>query len=658
MESRTAGWGIVLVLALGATCAHALSLVPSPPEPTDEQREAGKRYRQAQLDFYDALSHAPSPRVQVLAGSLSIDEDDAANALRPKRADVVARAATLAPDDAFVQWTAAADGSYYSSQCGPTQWPEAEVANLVRLEPDNAGALLYAVALAQAKGDEDGLDSALARMASAPRASDHSGEEIGLWRELYATVPAVREADMFPLAGDDAAPTPSAALRFALQRRNFRHSSATSSVESACTPDPRSERAWRRLGWCADAGRLLADKGDSFALRELGLKLLVAVGDDGHDVLKRRFDWLSENAANPFRNGSAFEDAPADLAADWHDAPNEIVATERRLERLGKPAAPPAEWAAPTDEPDADQGETWRSYLRTVVEDLRGSGDVRERAIGLAVDMRAVEERNEETEPQPAGIDTTLADLAAANPDDRFVQWIAALAGNAGEHNESAVARVRQLEPDNAAAWTLTLDTATETAEMLRHAASATRYDEHAGAPILLLHAAFRRHPMSAELGESADDGIERHNPGSITAFVGAMSIVAANLSVAPSANVLRTCKSDAAKADAAVRADCVTLARLMLNSDSSLMAVMVGESTLRALDAFDAADAGRARQLAWWRSQSNSTIEDFERYVDDFVASGNEIEALRRMRARAGKENPPADWVSTAEKQAEKAKP
>lgn len=656
MESRTAGWGIVLVLALGATGTHALSLAPASPEPTDEQREAGKRYRQAQLDFYDALSLAPSPRVQVLSGSLYIDENNAAHALRPKRADVVARAATLAPDDAFVQRTAAADGSYYSSQCGPTQWPEAEVANLVRLEPDNAGPLLYAVALAQAKGDEDGLDSALARMASAPRASDHSGEEIALWRELYTTVPAVREADMFPLAGDDAAPTPSAALRFALQRTDIRHSSATSSVESACTPDPRSERTWRRIGWCTDAGRLLADKGDSFALRELGLKLLVAVGDDGHAALQRRFDWLSENAANPFRNGSAFEDAPTDLAADWLDAPNEIVATERRLERLGKPMTPPEEWAASAGESDTDHGETWRSYLRTVVEDLRGSADVRERATGLAIDMQAIEESNEETEPQPTG--SALPDLAAANPDDRFVQWIAALAGRAGERNEAAIARVRQLEPDNAAAWTLALDTGAGMAETLRHSASAARYDEHAGAPILLLHAAFKRHPMPAELEESADDGIERHSPGSVSAFMGAMSLVAANLSVAPSANVLRTCKSDATKADAAVKADCVTLARLMLNSDSSLMAVMVGESTLHALDALDAADAGRARQLAWWHSQSDSIGEDFERYVDDFMASGNEIEALRRTLMRAGKENPPADWASPAEKQAAKTKP
>ena len=50
----------------------------------------------------------------------------------------------------------------------------------------------------------------------------------------------------------------------------------------------------------------------------------------------------------------------------------------------------------------------------------------------------------------------------------------------------------------------------------------------NAGAPILLLHAAFRRHPMSAELGESATTGSSVTTPG-ITAFVGAMSIVAAN---------------------------------------------------------------------------------------------------------------------------------
>jgi hypothetical protein len=73
---------------------------------------------------------------------------------------------------------------YYNSQCGPTRWPEAEIANLARLEPDNAGALQYAAALAQAKGDETALDDALARMASAKRADDHLADEIAAWTRV------------------------------------------------------------------------------------------------------------------------------------------------------------------------------------------------------------------------------------------------------------------------------------------------------------------------------------------------------------------------------------------------------------------------------------------------------------------------------------------
>ncbi|WP_131992547.1 hypothetical protein [Dokdonella fugitiva] len=137
-----------------------------------------------------------------------------------------------------MQWMAADTGSYYSSQCGPTQWPVAEVASLVRLEPDNAGALQYAVALAQAKHDDAALDEALARMASATRADDHLGDEIAEWRKVYMAHP---EGNLvLPMWSE--APASERALLGALNQTSYRASPVQFALAQACTPDGDSER--------------------------------------------------------------------------------------------------------------------------------------------------------------------------------------------------------------------------------------------------------------------------------------------------------------------------------------------------------------------------------------------------------------------------------
>jgi len=135
--------GSTLTLALAATALPAVATAVT----VDEADVAA--YRQQQRDKLEILRSDGSPRVQVLAGRIWLDNGDPANRLLPKPQEVVARAVRLAPDDAFVQWAAADQGSYTSSQCGPTTWPEAEVANLARLEADNAGAWQYAVATLQ-----------------------------------------------------------------------------------------------------------------------------------------------------------------------------------------------------------------------------------------------------------------------------------------------------------------------------------------------------------------------------------------------------------------------------------------------------------------------------------------------------------------------------
>jgi hypothetical protein len=265
----------VIVLGLAAFAAHGVeSPAPAPPQtgayaPSDgyATNASLERYRATRRALYDTLSGDPSPQVQVLAGRASLsDQDDATpSALRPKRADVIARAAQLGAGDAFVQWMAASQGSFTSSQCGATVWPEAEVANLVRLEPDNAAAWQFAVALAAARGSQSSVDDALAQMASAPTADDHFSEELNAWQRVYTMhpelLPASDDADE-----DESEPSHRTAFDMALERVGSRYNPAMSTLETVCKPDAEREITWH--GICDTGHEPRAARSGSEAARD------------------------------------------------------------------------------------------------------------------------------------------------------------------------------------------------------------------------------------------------------------------------------------------------------------------------------------------------------------------------------------------------------
>jgi hypothetical protein len=668
-----AGLQIVLVLALTAAIAHAGD-APGPDDADDEASAAA--YKRAQIALYDTLRSDSSPDRQVLAGRLYVDDDHVPAALRPKQADVVARAAQLAPDDAFVQWMAADQGSYYSSQCGPTRWPEAEVANLVRLEPDNAGALQFAVALAQAKGDQAALDDALVRMASAKRADDHLGDEIAAWSKTYVAHPdALTSGNDANTSADD-----KAFLR-ALQQTGFRSAPTESALEAACKPDAASEHAWQRLGWCADAGLLLATHGNSFTLRDLGLKMLTAAGAQRDDLadLQRQIDWLKANAATPMQNTDAFGDASSDRAADWHGAASEIFATERRLKRTGKPLTPPSGWVKADDDAAGENGidakaarQTYQDYLKVLLDDMHGSSDVRERALALA-STRIVDaiggstSASGEQAAAPENADTDpLVSLAASNPDNLLVQWVTAIAAkeSASGANMAAIANAQRLDADNAAAWALSLSPTGKGDPMaaLRHMAASTRYDEHTAEMAGVWLGAVLRHPVPPELADSVRALSPVENLTANTAGKGvAMTMAYANSIGASTFIVNPTCTASATIADKNPRKDaCTAIGRLMLHSGRTLLVTISAEQMLRELDVFDVRDRERAHLLGWWREMLQKTMtksDEFDAYVNDYLASGSEIEAMRLAAARIGKAEPPADWKSPFEKLAAKKK-
>lgn len=654
---RIAIGGIAIALACFAAPTRATSTGPVDGSSTAAADAFQQKYQRDQRERFDALRSDSSPRMQALAGRIYLDDDDPANKLLPKPAQVVARAAQLALDDAFVQWLAADEGSYASSACGPTTRPEQEVANLVRLEPDNAAAWQYAVALAVAKGDAARVDDALAHMADAKRADDHQGEEVQAWRKHYADHPETFMQDGED--GDGARPDArTLALSSALQKAAHYSGTVGANLETACKPDASADSAWQRLGWCARAGELLATRGNSFDLRDTGLKMLAAAGATPDDLadLQRNQQWLIENAAVPMRNLRLFSELDT-ITTDWNGASDEIAATQNRLKRLGKPLTPPAGWVAIADTEKAEEKASeraWTDYIDEVVADLRSSADVRERALGLSVRIPretgdAAAATNDATQPdapaKSAVLDTALVDLAAANPDNAFVQWAAAVQD---EGNDDAVAAVQRLQPDNAAAWTLALKSAGESKEALHRAAQATRFDDGTGERIKLLYAAFARHPMPA--GQQASwlehaDIPQSGDTAKVGAFTNAMMLAMSNMQVAPMSKAWQTCREADATKDAAIAADCVKVARLMLHSQDSLVAAMFGGGMLRTLGALEGADRESMRQMLWWQASGNAIRDKFGDYVDDYLAIGSEIAAMRRLMAGAGKLDPPADW-------------
>lgn len=622
-------------------------------------------YQRNQRALYDALTTDPSPRVQVLAGRVYVDDDATPSALRPKQTDVVTRAAQLAPDDVFVQWMAASSGSYASSSCGPTKWPEAEVANLLGLEPDNAAAWQFGVALARAKGDEAGVDDALSRMAAVSRADDHLVDEIATWTGMFVAHPEIA-GDAFTPYSEYVFALPVNASLAAMEHVGTGESHADNALKAVCTPDGSAERTWRRLGWCADAGHLLAEKGTSLALRKSGLAMLAATGDESEETSKteRQTDWFEANSANPMRH--FFDDDPADLPAalaDWHGAKSEIAAIEHRLKRLGKPSTPPAGW---TKAPEADYDETkagastkaFAEYLALAFQDMRGSASAEARLFAASNEeyLADLAEHGADGTPKPVDVAASqgesIATIAAANATNLKVQWLTAGAQEVpDETRANAIATVQQAESDNAAAWALSLGHASGSDALvdtlLQRMAASTRYDMHIMYGVSPMLEAMQRRPVPPELAEtpwttpgreiSADDVRK-----GIALSIGYMSF-------AESASLTQVCQAKNAASASTRRDACVAIGKLLVQKGMLVTDVRVGEGILRRLNAADAAGTARVRHVEWWYDvmTRQERVQSVGAYLDDYIRTGNEVEALERNAEGRGKTEPPANWKS-----------
>ncbi len=287
----------------------------------------------------------------------------------------------------------------------------------------------------------------------------------------------------------------------------------------------------------------------------------------------------------------------------------------------------------------AAQAAAWTAYLAPVLEAMRTSTNVREQALALAVLHRM---RQDTAAPHTATAAQTSPDalgaLARSNPDDLLVQRIAAMEAQ-GAARAAALARLQQLEPDNAANWALSLpgstDETTDPLPTLTRMAASARFDEGTAAAAAVWSQVFARFPPPPDVLASASEPDAPGSPAGLANMSGFAMAMTMPGGIAWQ-DLLAACKP--AATDAAGRRErCVVGGRLLLHEATTLLAAHVGEGVLRRLDAIDDRDAARITELGTWRKAAMSADGEWnEAFLADWLLTGSEIEALRLGAARS----------------------
>jgi hypothetical protein len=173
--------------------------------------------------------------------------------------------------------------------------------------------------------------------------------------------------------------------------------------------------------------------------------------------------------------------------------------------------------------------------------------------------------------------------------------------------------------------------------------AASTHYDGHAIDAAAVMLDAMRRHPIPPEMLES---GWWKPSPRAVSAEDGAkyVAIFMSYLSLESAVAFARTCH---AATTTPRREACIAIGRLLVRKGLDVPSVRIGEGILRNQKSLEAADAERSRRVHWWQDvmERQERSESVGAYLDDYLATGNQVEALERNAARLGKTEPPVNW-------------
>lgn len=311
--------------------------------------------------------------------------------------------------------------------------------------------------------------------------------------------------------------------------------------------------------------------------------------------------------------------------------------------------------AGVVDPRDEAAEKAWKNYQGSVFDSLSHSVDPRDWALATLVHVSGT---------NPAELhqdDELIARSAAQSPSDALAQWIAVQTGrkSAPTTRANALRALHRLEPDNAAVWNEDLIRAAEGRDpdamdaALARMAAATRFDIHWTDAIKALIGVYDRLPPPADyvrlMSNSDPEFSEKDFAGIIAAATtAAMAIPALQ-------HVINACRAGSSPAHDARADDCGAVGRLMVSRGDTLIINRIGYAVMRASRTFTEEDVLLARPDDWVYGQFTAILhasgplarERDISYQHDWLETGSEMEAMRRVVAGAGIAlTPPNDWV------------
>lgn len=269
------------------------------------------------------LRASAEPRDWALAADVSGSD----NAFPADRADLLAKAAAAAPDDAFVQWLAL---SNLKAPDAARPDPADRARRLAQSDPGNAAAWMPSLGLAVEARDAARIDATLGRMAAAARFDEHFADYLVAWLDIYA-----RRADRI---GE------SEALVQAMGRAAAFSLPAYKPAMDACDPAKHDDDTDARRDACERLGRLMS-AGDVIVTQVLGHALLRkldrATADD--EERERLLRWPTKSAGAIVDEERVLDDMRRTMA-DWRETGNEAEVFRRRLLGMGGELTPPPGW--------------------------------------------------------------------------------------------------------------------------------------------------------------------------------------------------------------------------------------------------------------------------------------------------------------------------
>ena len=278
----------------------------------------------------------------------------------------------------------------------------------------------------------------------------------------------------------------------------------------------------------------------------------------------------------------------------------------------------------------------------------------------LAAALMATPDSDDKSRPAALKTPALLARAQKLAADDPLVWWVSAGVECHGAKKACpTVETLQQLEKtdaQNAAVWALAFARAAKEPTgraALTSAAQAAHYDDHFGALVALIVDAAGILPISEEILRASGQGGVSTEGYKLTYAAS----VAANLPQPGLRAVVEVCKDTAN--DAALAADCVSIAQKIADSGSLITRSFGLKMLLDLPSASGQQDAAKARSRTQaWQTQRigelGERLADDSRlthvYLDALAQRGQEIDAVQAtLRSQGVALEPPADWKGPA---------